>query len=137
MYFLCLPEVAKVNIRNYAILQMVHYFLRSATRGMRNCRTRSKCICVLAHCHAQVWSCTGDIHELTLPLSSGLPFHINANFVQPASREFIVSPDNSYWNQWLIEQIPAAWYEAFSSLIQAPKDIFVTEFSKNNLSKLR
>lgn len=51
--------------------------------------------------------------------NSGLPFHVNANFVQPASRELIQNPDNSAWNKWLIGEIPGAFMAAFSSLLES------------------
>eukprot|EP00026_Physarum_polycephalum_P000174 Phypoly_transcript_00174.p1 GENE.Phypoly_transcript_00174~~Phypoly_transcript_00174.p1 ORF type:complete len:1770 (+),score=337.77 Phypoly_transcript_00174:874-6183(+) len=48
---------------------------------------------------------------------SELPFYINANFVQPASREFIMSPDNSQWNHWLLSKIHFAWFRTFHQLL--------------------
>ncbi|KAL6078305.1 DNA binding,ATP binding [Balamuthia mandrillaris] len=59
-----------------------------------------------------------------LPTSqrSGLPFHVNADFILIASREFPMS-DNR-WNDWSMRCIAPTFVEAFCSLLQHPEHRF-------------
>ncbi|KAL6078452.1 DUF3883 domain-containing protein (Fragment), variant 3 [Balamuthia mandrillaris] len=59
-----------------------------------------------------------------LPTSqrSGLPFHVNADFILIASREFPMS-DNR-WNEWSLRCIAPTFVEAFCSLLQHPEHRF-------------